>query len=231
MAQTNQFIDEIKKMMNEYSKYTDKAFQSIIDNLFLKNLWGKWKAMGIDEYDSELNNKMTLIPGHIYAFKYNTETPTVYDNGRIKFEYFDRLPIILCLGHKDKIIHAINLNLCNYALRTLILNDLCNMDPMFFRYQASDQAHQGLIPISNTLQKFFLNPENIDKFLQRIKDRYHVKNTGFIFRTYDIKKIQGIRFIEPWQWKYIPFIDYKQNVKNSTLQLIHSITGINKIKI
>ena len=73
--------------MKEYSKYTDKAFQSIIDNLFLKNLWGKWKAMGIDEYDSELNTKMTLIPGHIYAFKYNAEKPTKFVSFP-KYEYF-----------------------------------------------------------------------------------------------------------------------------------------------
>lgn len=225
------FIQEIRNMTKEYSKYTDKAFSSLIDNLFLKNLWGKWKAMGIDEWDSESNTKMTLIPGHIYAFKYNAQSPTIYDNGRIKFEYFDKLPIILCLGHKDNIIKAINLNLCNYALRTLILNDICNMDPAFFRYKASDMAHMGQVPISNTIQKFFLNQDNVDLLLKRIKELYKVKETRFIFRTYDIKKIQGIRFIEPWQWKYIPFIDYKQNVKNSTLALIHSITGINKIRI
>lgn len=231
MAQMNQFINEIKKMAKEYNNYSDKAFQSVIDNLFLKNLWGKWKAMGIDEYDSESNTKQTLIPGHIYAFKYKADKPTTYDNGKIKFEYFDRLPIILCLGHKDNIIHAINLNLCSYGLRALILNDLYNMDPDFFRYKASDQSHMGQMPISGTISKFFLTPGNVDKFLQYIKNKYHIQNTGFIFRTYDIKKIQGIRFIETWQWKYIPFIDYKQNVKNSTLQLIQSITGVNKIRI
>lgn len=228
---SNSYIQEVRKMMADYEKYKDQAFTKVIDNLFIKNLWGKWKAMGLDEYDSETNTKQTLIPGHIYAFKYNADKPTTYDNGQIKFQYFDRLPIILCLGYKNGIIMGINLNLCNYALRTLILNDIHNMDPEFFRHTASDQAHKGQIPISNTIQKYFLLQDNIDKFLERIKTKYNLKNTGFIFRTYNPSKIQSIRFIEPWQWKYIPFIDYKQNVKNQTLQLIHSITGINKIKI
>lgn len=225
------YIQNVRKMMQDYQENKDKAFNKIIDNLFLKNLWGKWKAMGLDEYDSESNTKQTLIPGHIYAFKYNADKPTTYDNGKIKFEYFDRLPVILCLGYKNKVIRGINLNLCNYGLRALILNDIYNMDPEFFRHTASDMAHRGMIPISNTIQKFFLLEENIDKFLERIKTRYHIQNSGFIFRAYSPQKIQQIRFIEPWQWKYIPFLDYKQNVKNQTLQLIHSITGINKIKI
>ena len=78
---SNSYIQEVRKMMADYEKYKDQAFTKIIDNLFIKNLWGKWKAMGLDEYDSETNTKQTLIPGHIYAFKYNADKPTTYDNG------------------------------------------------------------------------------------------------------------------------------------------------------
>ena len=58
-----------------------------------------------------------------------------------------------------------------------------------------------------------------------------LKNEGFIFRTYNINKIKDIRFIEPWQWQYIPFLKYKQSVKESILTMIQNITGINKINI
>ena len=52
------------------------------------------------------------------------------------------------------------------------------------------------------------------------KKKYNLKNEGFIFRTYNITKIKDIRFIEPWQWQYIPFLKYKQSVKESILTMI-----------
>ena len=64
---------------------------------------------------------------------------------------------------------------------------------------------------------FFSKKENQDKFLNYIKVKYKLSNTAIIFRTYNINKIQQIRFIEPWQWQYIPFINYKQSVKESVL--------------
>lgn len=164
-------------------------------------------------------------------FKYVTDTTTKYNDGRVKFEYYDTLPLVLCTGNNKNIIQGINLNLCNYGLRTLILNDIYNLDPNFFNSNASVQAHQGQLPISQNISKFFLHEGGQTKLLNYIKKKYHLKNEGFIFRTYNINKIKDIRFIEPWQWQYIPFLKYKQSVKESILTMIQNITGINKINI
>ena len=232
MAYTkDKFFTDIKKMNKTNDKYEDKAYESIVENLFLLNKRGKWKAMGLDEYDSESNSKLTLIPGHIYMFKYITDTATKYNDGHIKFEYYDTLPLVLCTGNNKNIISGINLNLCSYELRTLILNDVYNLDPDFFNTKASEQAHQGQLPISQNINKFFINDDGQTKLLNYIKKKYNLQNTGFIFRTYNIKKIKDIRFIEPWQWQYIPFLKYKQSVKESILNMIQNITGISKIKI
>ncbi len=232
MAYTkDKFFTDIKKMNKTNDKYEDKAYESIVENLFLLNKRGKWKAMGLDEYDSESNSKLTLIPGHIYMFKYITDTATKYNDGHIKFEYYDTLPLVLCTGNNKNIISGINLNLCSYELRTLILNDVYNLDPDFFNTKASEQAHQGQLPISQNISKFFINDDGQTKLLNYIKKKYNLQNTGFIFRTYNIKKIKDIRFIEPWQWQYIPFLKYKQSVKESILNMIQNITGISKIKI
>ena len=232
MAYTkDKFFTNIKKMNKTNDKYEDKAYESIVENLFLLNKRGKWKAMGLDEYDSESNSKLTLIPGHIYMFKYITDTATKYNDGHIKFEYYDTLPLVLCTGNNKNIISGINLNLCSYELRTLILNDVYNLDPDFFNTKASEQAHQGQLPISQNISKFFINDDGQTKLLNYIKKKYNLQNTGFIFRTYNIKKIKDIRFIEPWQWQYIPFLKYKQSVKESILNMIQNITGISKIKI
>lgn len=227
----DKFLTDIKKMNKTNDKYEDKAYESIVKKLFLQGKRGKEKAMGLDEYDSESNSKLTLIPGHIYMFKYVTDTTTKYNDGRVKFEYYDTLPLVLCTGNNKNIIQGINLNLCNYDLRTLILNDIYNLDPNFFNSNASIQAHQGQLPISQNISKFFLHEGGQTKLLNYIKKKYNLKNEGFIFRTYSISKIKDIRFIEPWQWQYIPFLKYKQSVKESILTMIQNITGINKINI
>ena len=227
----DKFLTDIKKMNKANDKYEDKAYKSIVENLFLLNKRGKEKAMGLDEYDSESNSKLTLVPGHIYMFKYITDTTTKYNDGHIKFEYYDTLPLVLCTGNNKNMIQGINLNLCSYELRTLILNDVYNLDPDFFNHKASEQAHHGQLPISQNISKFFMNDDGQAKLLNYIKKKYNLQNTGFIFRTYSIKKIKDIRFIEPWQWQYIPFLKYKQSVKESILTMIQNITGISKIKI
>lgn len=228
----DQFIKDIRQLNTKNDLYEDKSYKSIVENLFLKKLRGKQKAMGLDEYDSESNSKLTLIPGHIYMFKYIAKNTTKYDDGRLKFEYYDTLPMILCTGNNDNIISGINLNLCNYSLRTLILNDIYNLDPQFFNSDASKQAHQGKLPISKSITSLFVGgKDGQTKLLNLIKTKYNIKNTGFIFRTYNINNIKDIRFIEPWQWKYVPFMNYKQSIKESILQAIQHITGIDKIKI
>ena len=227
----NNFIEKIKKMNKENDKFEDKAYSSIIENLYIKNLWGKEKAMGIDEYNSEQNTKLTFIPGHIYTFRYNASKPTIYNKDDIHFEYFDSLPILLCTNYNKNIISGINLNFCNYALRTLILNDVYNLDPEFFEHEASIQAHRGLLPISKNITKFFMIKNNQTLFLKRIVEKYHIENYDIIFRTYNSSNIKTIRFIEPWQWQYIPFVNYKYNIKTNILQLIQHITKIDKVKI
>lgn len=226
----NDFLKDIldkRKKRGQY--YKDKAFNSIVNNLFIENKHGKWKAMGIDEYNSEENSKFTMIPGHIYSFMYLADKPTVYNDGQIKFEYYDRLPIILCTSYTKNLIRGINLNLCNEALRTLILNDVINLDPNFIKHDASEQAHQGQLPISKNITKYFMTNESL--FLKRIQDKYKLTNIKFIFRTYNPDKIRKIRFIEPWQWQYIPFLNYKQYIKETELKLIQQLTGISKIKL
>lgn len=228
----NKFLEDVVKRNKEQNdKYEEKAFKSIIENLFIKNKWGKEKAMGLDEYDSEKNRNLIFVPGHIYTFKYMSNTPVKYEKGLIKIEFLDTLPIMLCLSVSEKTVFGINLNLCNLALRTLILNDIYNMDPEFFNRDATVQAHQGKFPMSKRVTSFFMVKENVEKFCNYLIKKYKLKETALIFRIYSINKIQAIRFIEIWQWQYIPFINYKQSIKQSILQSIQLITGINNIHI
>ena len=73
MAYTkDKFFNDIKEMNENNDKYEDKAFESIVSNLFLQNKWGKEKAMGLDEYDSESGMTYGVDAGTlgIYDIKY-----------------------------------------------------------------------------------------------------------------------------------------------------------------
>ena len=65
-----------------------------------------------------------------------------------------------------------------------------------------------------------MNKDNQTKFLKRIVDLYKIKNYDLIFRTYNTKNIRNIRFVETWQWQYIPFMTYKGSLKTNILNMI-----------
>ncbi len=228
----NKFLEHVKNLNKENKERTeDKSYESIFKNLILEHKHGDAKSMGLDEYDSEQYSKLTLIPGHIYIFKYMAKTAQEFEYNNIKFKYFDDYPLLLCLKNTKTQVSGINLNFCNYELKTLILNDVYNIDPEFFNETAYDQAHRKLLPLSKNITRFFMNNNNLTLFLNRLTNIYKLKTYSYIYRTYNVQNIKYIRFIEPWQWQYIPFLNYKGSIKTNVLQAIQHITGIDKVKI
>lgn len=225
----NSFILECKKSAQDgWNKQEKKAYESIINLLFKMKLYGKEKARDIDEYDGEsLFKGTTLYPGQIYAFIYKADKPTVYNDGKIKFEYYDSLPIVLITHVENKIVRGINLNLCDYGLRAYILNALHNLDLEFYKRKNMDMAENKQAPISNNVARTFLNKQTEQAFYEYIKNSCKIKNTGFIYRTYSIDKIKNVRMIEVWQHKYIPFLTYTGEMKHDILNTVHKIMNVN----
>ena len=224
----DKFLLDIKDLQKNDKDIEKKSYESIINNLWIKNIKGKDKARGIDEYDTESLTNKTLIPGNIYSFIYKANTATKYNDGTIQFEYYDSLPIVLITNYNSKIIRGINLNLCNFALRTLILNTFYNIDPEFFEKTALQQANKNQIPHSEKISKMLLTEQNETKILQYIKQQYNIQNIGIIYRTYNIQNIKSPRLIEIWQWKYIPFLKYNQSIKQDILNKIYEVINIDK---
>lgn len=228
----NKFISDIRQMYSEnYAGYTQKAYERIYENLFLKNNWGSEKLTDVDEYDSETKSLRQLLPGYVYMFNYRADKNPVYTYNNVKFEYYDNIPIILCLKDKGNVIQGFNLNLCNLGLRTLILNDIYNLDTDFFDKDAELQSVNGNFPMSKGIISFLQSESNVNKYCEYVVKNYNLQNPGLIYRSYKKSNISNIRFIEPWQWKYIPFLTYKHAMKDNILSLIQQITNIDKIKI
>jgi len=165
------FIKDYKdKQQNGFSEQEKRAYESIIQILFRLKLYGKEKARQIDEYDGEsLFSNTTLYPGHIYAFIYKAEKPSLYDDGNIKFVYSDTLPIVLVTHMEPTFVRGINLNLCSYPMRAYILNTLHNLDLQFYKRGNLDMATKQKAPISENVMKTFMTPEKEKAFFDFIK--------------------------------------------------------------
>ena len=227
------FIEECKKnAQNGWNIQESAAYESIIQFLFRLKLYGKEKARQIDEYDGEsMFRNTTLYPGHIYAFIYQSDTPSTFNDGRIKFVYSDTLPIVLVTHIEAGKVRGINLNLCSYGLRAYIINALHNLDLQFYERGNLEMVNNKRMPISNNVAKIFLNQDTEKAFFEHIKNACKLEHTEILYRTYAVRNIKYIRMIEIWQHKYIPFLTYNGEMKKDILELIHKVTGTDKVHI
>ena len=224
----NNFIKNIQNSKHDSAQ----AFQDIITDLMVRNKKGEEKCKDLDEFDSESNMPGVLIPGNIYIFTYNAQSPVIYEvAGEKPIEFYDSVPLVLITSNTKTTVRGINLNLCNYGLKTLILNIFYNLDPPFFEGDAQKLATKKQAVLSQKILTFLAKGNAEATLNAYLKKMYNINSYDIIFRNYNVSNIKKIRMIEPWQWKILPNLDYAGNIKKEVLDKIHKITGIAKIKI
>ena len=226
----NEFLTYIKNNPDEIK--SEDAQNQIIKNLMVKNLRQLDKLEDLDEYDSESLFNGKLYRGNIYIFTYDAKEPTKYTYGNDSVYFTDTMPVFLMLGETTSSIYGINFNFCNKALKTLILNLIRNLDLDFFENGIDQKlaANKNLV-ISEKLYKFLSDQRAVSIIKEFLNKMYAGIDYDVIFRNYSISQIKNIRLIEPWQWKYIPYLNYEGSLKKETLSAIQKISGINRIKI
>ena len=80
-------------------------------------------------------------------------------------------------------------------------------------------------------QAFSQTNDAEEKIIEELNRAYSGIDYKFIFRNYAVANIKDIRLIEPWQWKYIPFLNYDSFEKGETLKAIQKIFGFDIIHI
>ena len=142
----DKFINLIK---NTRDIKNSVAENTIIRGLMVQNKRKNDKLEDLDSYDSESLFNGKMYRGNMYIFTYNAKNPTKYSYKGEDVYFTDSLPIVLMTGETHSTIRGINLNFCNKALKTLILNILTNMDEDFyFGDLAQKQAFNKQAPIS-----------------------------------------------------------------------------------
>ena len=219
----NIFLNKVKDIQNT-ENINNVAYEEIITNLLIKNKKSNNKSTDLDSYNSEELMPSVLLPGNIYIMSYNAKTESEYllPNGKI-LHFSDKEPIVLITSVNGNKIRGINLNLCTLQLRTQIINFIYEIDTNFFEQEIYKLISEKKMPISQKILKFFTgnNGEKyISNFLKQFFNKYAINS---IFRTYNIENIKNIRLIEPYQWKYLSYLNYYGNIKKEMLDMIHTI--------
>lgn len=221
---TDDFLKKTRiNALNNRSLFEQYAYKYIIEDLMQKNLQGDEKPRPLFEKETESLMPAAFVPGNIYAFIYKAEDENKLkvktDDGNV-MSFTDKLPVFLCLSFQGKNVCGINLNLCPFTVRTCILNEIQNIDPNFFDKGQKEQISVGHSPISENVIKTFSDSGMKDKFLNYISVKYKLSKSSIAYRSYSITKVKQLRMIENWQWKYIPFLNYKSSIKEQQLKAI-----------
>lgn len=225
----NQFLDNIKNIRDIKSVDAEEA---IIKSLMVQNNRQNEKLEDLDSYDSESLFNGKIYRGNMYIFTYNAKNPTKYTYKGKDVYFSDLMPVVLITNETSTTIRGINLNFCNKALKTLILNILTNMDEEFyFDGLAQKMAFNKIAPISEKVYRFLSSNDAEEKIIKELKRDYPDIDYNILFRNYAVTNIKDIRLIEPWQWKYIPFLNYDSFDKGETLKAIQKIFGFDAIHI
>lgn len=221
MKQLNTFL--LNTVKNEEHITPEESFKNIITN----NLKGEAKCTELGTYDAESLLGGKVYPGNIYRFTYKANEPNVYDtgNGQI-IKWFDSYPIVLVTSVDELIMKGINLNLCNKAVKTGILNMFINIDPDFYETKAEEMVGKNKFPISENVSKLILSGNIENMLIKSLNINY-----GILFRHYSLSKISDMRLIEYWQWKYLPFLNYNGTIKGDILKIIQQSSGMNNYKM
>lgn len=225
----NQFLDNIKSIRDIKSVDAEEA---IIKSLMVQNNRQNEKLEDLDSYDSESLFNGKIYRGNMYIFTYNAKNPTKYTYKGKDVYFSDSMPVVLITNETSTTIRGINLNFCNKALKTLILNILTNMDEEFyFDGLAQKMAFNKIAPISEKVYRFLSSNDAEEKIIKELKRDYPNIDYNILFRNYAVTNIKDIRLVEPWQWKYIPFLNYDSFDKGETLKAIQKIFGFDTIHI
>lgn len=203
-------------------EYTELAYRSIVTDLFFRNIRGKERSVDLDFHEMEdgLNDVSPMIPGCFYIFSYREQEVVPSSDGTL--EYHDRVPVLLCLGigalnDGRKFVAGLNVNLLPVPQRAAVLQTLYNMDKPFYDERIDDAVTRGTYAVSDTVMKA-LGRDSGDALMDYLSRKYRVRKDTWAWRRYFLDKIDRLRLIDYWQWKYIPFLDYGEGVRGANIK-------------
>jgi hypothetical protein len=205
-------------------EYESLAYKTIVTDLMVSNVRGIKRAVDLTYWsdEDEFARFGTFVPGNFYVFLYDGDKVSQGKN-----EYHDVVPVMLALGvGNDKTSHreyvyGLNFNLLPGLTRAVVLKELHDMDSVFFDTEIYKDHTKGKHVFSKVVVKA-LQPDGGVKFIKYISKKYNINKDCFAFRRYYVDNISKYRLVDVWQWKFIPFLEYKEGIRGAEIKKIQS---------
>lgn len=200
------YMDLYKK--SERSKAEKDAFDVLVGDLLSKNKFGAEKSRELSAMNMEQSAPTNFVPSMFYIFMYVNPTPEKESGG----QFYDVCPMILCTGVDQKSVKGINFNFLPNDVRAAVLDILTDGYKSF--YDDANGAGGNELKVNKGLGMSLTR--GLDGVLAFIKSKTNMDISRCV-RTYSRKFMLKTRMIEYDQWKYIPFLVFKDAVRGVNL--------------
>lgn len=210
-----------------YDKYNtsemkDKAMQYLFIDKIQNPLRGKYMAKELEFKDNETDlirrtDGRQMVSGSCFTFMYNNRNVLEID-GRDKF-YMDVVPLVFVLDpfFRNEYSMCVNFNTLHPKQRCFVLDLMISLDPHFYENFYSSEDPVSWKAIGNMVV-------NIDRIIEILHD-YKIP-----MNVYKNKYIKTIRYIEPYNLIYIPYLDFEDSLRGIKLKEIqYKNLGLAKI--
>ena len=189
-----------------------QATKSLVQMLLVDNTRGANKSNELTGMNMESTFNYTLLPSMIYTFLYNSPDSEHINETNFK----DHIPVILCTSFDGKYVTGINFNLIPNDIRANLLDIIYNAFKNFYTNDVEKAVAKNKATINEKFANLLVNEKTRADFLKILNDKLGI-NVSNAYRVYDVKYIKNVRLIEYDNWKYVPFLSFKDSVRGAGL--------------
>lgn len=190
----------------------EQATENLVQLLLVDNKRGSGKTNELTGMNMESTFNYTVLPSMIYTFLYDSPDAEKMDETNFK----DHLPVILCTSFDGRYVTGLNFNLIPNDIRANILDIIYNAFSNFYEDSLNDAVSKNKAVLNEKFAVLLMNDRQRADFM-KILDAKLGMNISNAYRVYDVKYIRNIRLIEYDNWKYVPFLSFKDSVRGAGL--------------
>lgn len=170
-----------------------------------------WLPTQNSESETDKRSKDKLLPGNIYIFNYKSQKDIIVENSDGgAMQLTDKLPCVFVFNVSGTNVKGLNLNLCRSEIKALWLNGILNANSLFKgKYDTELHNNTRKLVMNGDINQLMDTLFSYEIHLDPDYKKAVTQSLSACCRQYDMNNSANVRLVEPWLWKYIPFLGMK----------------------
>lgn len=203
------FVEFYKKASK--SEYEKLAFDYLVKDKLDAIFSHDNQSQQLTAMQMESKFSTPFIPSMIYTFSYETNMKQKMG----KYSFYDIVPVILCTSFDGNIITGINFNFIPTGIRAIVLDIIYEAFKSFYDNDIDKAIQQSSSVINESFAKLLM-PDNGKGFIGLLDSKLNISISS-AYRTYKASDVKNVRLLEYDEWKYIPFLVFKDAIRGASL--------------